>query len=581
MTSSGAFEGSRERAVITSEPTSAIKLRHRVCVVNCVNGAIVNDEIVDPPVLPPTPPRLSVVGGSKQLSIRAKAQRDSPLVRVDHDLDLTADDACRQIVKHPNVYQRNQRLVEVLEGKIRDIPPPIIRERLTSVGTFMGTEKRGAGERAKLVPRMPSDQIVQSVYLRGNWGARPLSGVTDTPIVRRNGTIVQTPGYDALSKFVYAPNVEYPAVEDNPSMDLCHSELRKVLAPISAFPWRLTPTGRSPSLASYISLLLTTMLVSTIDGNIPGYIISANVRGTGKTKLMQIASVIATGNRGSTIGFVDDDDEVRKRIAGSLQSGSRLIMFDNVRRRISGDAVDMLLTTRSYEDRILGRTENVCYDNNSITIWTGNNLEVDGDTVRRVMPIDIECTDANPETRKFGFDPVAIAIEDRPVIVSALLTMIRGWYAHGCPRSEDVVLGSFEEWSSIVPQILIWLGLTNPIDARSASSVVVDRTLKETFELAEVWDALERDLGASNGLTVGQVIRALYPDRGEVNLPNGQTYRYTVEGLFQKIGRDHVAKELTSRLRTAKKRVLDTAGRSFDVDGMTHGLNRWSVRVRS
>lgn len=569
--------GSEERAVLTSESSSAITLR---VVLHNVKGHAVSDDrnsIVDPP---PTR-RLSLVGGGSPLAIRDRAKRNNPLVRSDHDLDLTVDDACKYIIKHPNVYQRNARLVEVLRGRIREIPVAVLRERLTSAMTFMGTEKRGSGEKAKLVPKLPSDHVVQAVFHRGDWNARELRGVTDTPIVRDDGTIAQNVGYDADTKFVYNPSAEYPPIEDKPSLDRCQSLLfEKVLPPISHFPWKQHVPGKSAALSAYVSLLLTTMLVSTIRGNIPGFVISANVRGTGKTKLMQIASLIANGYIDNTLAFVEDDDEVRKRIIGELQTGKRVIMFDNVRRRISGDSVDILLTTRRYGDRILGRSENISVDNNSVTVWTGNNLETEGDTVRRVVPIDIESDDPQPEKRKFAFDPVAMAEKDRLEMVVALLTMIRGWYAHGCPRRDDVVMGSYEPWSSIVPQILIWLGITNPLDAIGSSSVVIDRVLQDTIALADVWEGMERILMTDKGITVQQAIELLYPERGQMVRPGTADLRSALESIIDQSGREKVRGALGYRLRIARNRVLDRFGRSFDIEGETHGRQRWSVRAR-
>lgn len=534
-----------------------------------------SNRIVEPPPIP----RLSLVGRDAQPVLRP-AFRPNPQVRHDHNIDLTAEQARDVIRHHPQVYQRNERLVEIMNGRIRDLTVAQIRARLTSAINFMKRDGRAsASEKAKLVNTVPSDHVVHFLADMGDWGARPLSGVTTTPLVRRDGTIQQDPGYDPETRFVYAPKGNFPRVPDSPSRDECLAQLSTVIAPISSFPWK-TIGNKSPSLSAYVALLLTSLLVGTIEGNIPGFVISANVRGTGKSKLTQIASLVASGEVAPTTPFARDDDEVRKSIVGLLKKGRRIIMWDNVVRKISGESLDMLLTTRLYEDRELGKSINPEYENNSISIFTGNNLEAEGDTVRRLVPIDIHCDDPQPEKRVFDFDPLKMVREDRAEIVSALLTIIRGWYIAGCPRDNTVTMGSYEEWSGIVPQILIWLGISNPLLTREHSSVVVDRSLLEARELADLWTSIEVALGAPTGITMIQTMRYLYPEKGEATTQRATELRFSLETLLGEVGRDRVTKALMYRLRMARGRCLDDEGRTLDCDGVTHGNKRWSVKRR-
>lgn len=532
--------------------------------------------IVDPP--PSNGPRLSLVGaGPPPSTIRARAQRDNPLVRVDHDLDLTVEDAVSKLITHKNVYQRNERLVEVLKGRIREIPPAVLRERMTSVSTFVGSQKSGSGDKAKMVPKLPSDQILHAVYQRGDWNARELIGVTDVPLVRANGTILQEPGYDRETKFVYAPSILFPRVADAPSRDQCIEALNTVLEPLHMFPWKRNDNNLAPSLSAYLSMIMTMMMVSAIKTNIPGFIVSANLKGTGKSKLAYIASIIVTGKIEQTLAFVEDDEENRKRVTAAVKKDRRIIIFDNVSRKVSGDTLDMLLTTRRYSDRILGTNENIECDVNSVTCWTGNNLEAEGDTTRRVIPIEIETSDINPEERRFEFDPVTMTFSKRVEMVTALLTIIRGWYAAGCPKSNKFVMGSYEEWSGIIPEILVWLGVSNPLETRKQSVIVTDKLLIRICALAGLWESTERALQAPNGITVQDVVRFIYPERTEATMPNALELRAAYENATGEFNKRDVSKHLSYTLRLAHKRVIDASGSRFEVTGMTHGNRRWSV----
>lgn len=541
----------------------------------------------------PTPemenrPSLSVVEKDgkvvpKRLA-RPTSKRELPIVRVDHDLDIVNDEATYYLAKHPNIYQRNKKLVDILDGEIREIKPSTLIEKLTNQMTFMGLpSKLKVGDdpdKMRIRAKLPSQHIVNGIFTRGNWGARELVGVTDTPLVRRNGSVLQTPGYDSESRYVYQPTMEFPQITENPSRDECHQLMNDVLAPISSFPWK-TINNKSASLSAYLSMLLTLMLVPAIDGPIPGFLITANIRGTGKTKLASIASVVATGRPADTEAFPDNDEEVRKKITTTLQSAQRIAVFDNVTRKISGDAVDIVLTSRRYKDRKLGsNTDTILLANNTLWCWTGNNIEANGDTVRRLIPIELVSYDLQPEEKRFPFDPVADALAHRAEIVTALLTMIRGWYHAGCPRS-DITIGSYEAWSGIVPQILVWLGITNPLDARKTSRAVKDVALVQASALGDIWHKVEGLLRADNGITTTQFLRALYPEKGEAIFQHVVEIRNQLEGLLEVAGRQDVHKALSYRLRSVRGRVLDADGRSLDSEGMSAGSPRWSVRVRA
>ena len=101
-----------------------------------------------------------------------------------------------------------------------------------------------------------------------------------------------------------------------------------------------------------------------------------------------------------------------------------------------------------------------------LTIATGNNLQVVGDLCRRDLPIEMDAGVENPELRDFERDLLPWAIENRPALVSAALTILSCYREVGSPLPPNFKpLGSFEAWSRLVCGALIWLGETDPRDA--------------------------------------------------------------------------------------------------------------------
>ena len=91
-----------------------------------------------------------------------------------------------------------------------------------------------------------------------------------------------------------------------------------------------------------------------------------------------------------------------------------------------------------------------------LVLATGNNLVLLGDLSRRFLVSHLDPHTERPELRRFAFDPVAKAMDDRRAIVAALLTIARWGYGRevGLPP-----LGSFEAWSRRVRDPLVALGL--------------------------------------------------------------------------------------------------------------------------
>jgi putative DNA primase/helicase len=99
--------------------------------------------------------------------------------------------------------------------------------------------------------------------------------------------------------------------------------------------------------------------------------------------------------------------------------------------------------------------------NQSPVTATGNNLVLAGDLTRRSLICRLDPKCEQPELRSFDFDPVARAKELRPRLIVAALTILRAFHLHGRPSGLPP-LGSFEQWSRLVRDALLWLSLEDP-----------------------------------------------------------------------------------------------------------------------
>src|SRR5699024_6730431 len=105
------------------------------------------------------------------------------------------------------------------------------------------------------VPKEAVDLAIDDI--EGLTEVRRLRGVTHTPVVRADGSILWEPGYDDASGLAYLPDddLDVPPVPDDPSPEQVAEAGALVLEMIDGFPF-VTPHDR----ANYIGALLTPLL---------------------------------------------------------------------------------------------------------------------------------------------------------------------------------------------------------------------------------------------------------------------------------------------------------------------------------
>lgn len=518
--------------------------------------------------------RFELVGGQRsEFEVRPRATRHIPYVRCDLDLDLAIDEASRALAANARIYERSGRLVDVVRGQVRDLHVATIREVLAASARYLETDRNG-----RMAPRLPPDEIVHGVAHRGTWGARELRGVSCVPFLRPDGTICQSEGYDAASGILYQPSDRFPVVSDLPSRADAEDALRAVLEPLADFPFRRVG-DRSPSLGAFVSLLLTLAIRPAIRGTVPGWIVSANTRGTGKTLLAQVASRIVYGRSVEVRSFSRDEEENRKRITSVLRAGDRLCVFDNVKRPVGGEPIEMAITAEVWSDRELGSNNVLSVPNGCVFVFTGNNVSTEQDAARRFVPVDLETRHLRPEDRDdFRIpDLDAWLVEARPRLVVALLTIARAWWVAGRPLAGVRSLGSFEGWSRTIPAMLAWLGCSTPLEARETSAATEDHDRGDLAQLADWWERFCATHGATEGATIGGVVRYLWPvDRAKIT-EHVAHLRGELETILHATGKTEAHRALVYRLRGAKRRIIDATGRRFDALGLHQGERRWAV----
>jgi hypothetical protein len=119
--------------------------------------------------------------------------------------------------------------------------------------------------------------------------------------------------------------------------------------------------------------------------------------------------------------------------------------------------------------RPLGTSQTVRIVNSFNCYLTGNNLIIAGDNTRRILVGRVDPQVENPLDRTFTKpNPVIRVFKDRGTFVAACLTIVLAYIAHGRPNKLTPI-PSYEAWSELVREPLVWLDLADPADSMRAN----------------------------------------------------------------------------------------------------------------
>jgi hypothetical protein len=385
---------------------------------------------------------------------------------------------------------------------------------------------------------------------------------------------LQREGYDQSSGYYYAPAQTFPRVPESPTQgDAIHAR-DELLECVCDFPF-----ASEGHRSAWLAFLLTLFARPAIDGCVPLGAFDATTRGTGKGKLVDVTALIALGREAAKVPQPDDNKECRKVITSLVDEGEVFALIDNVAHVIAYASLDAALTATVWKDRVLGTNRTICAPMKITWAVTGNNLELAGDTARRTLHVRLESPLENPEDRADfkHADLLAWVRGERPRLVVAALTILRGYVVAGRPDMGCKSWGSFEAWSRLIANAVTWVGMHDPQATRVDLEDGADANKTALAVLLDGWVRLDAERA---GLTAKIVIDALYPQKRDEGPPDGYAdMREAIETLCPTIpGKPPSSQRLTYVLRGARRRVI--RGRMFDAVDGHGGVKRWHVVVK-
>jgi hypothetical protein len=506
---------------------------------------------------------------------------DRPKVIIDTQEHRVVSETIVTLKADVELYQRGGILVRVIRdhqptdgilrcdgsATIQTLPAANLRERLTYFAEFTKINSKG-----EEVCAHPPGWLVNAIEARAEWdGIRHLMGVSDAPILRSDGSIWQQPGYDKETRVLFEPasGTVFPTICDELRAEDAEAALAVVLEVVCDFPFE-----SEEHKSAWVAALLTPLARFAFPGPSPLFLVDANVRGAGKGLLVQAIGHIVLGREMPVSSYAHDSEEMRKKITAIAIAGDRMILLDNLEGLFGNDALDRALTSTLWKDRILGKSEEVQLP--LIPAWyaTGNNVQVAADTARRIIHIRIDCLNERPEERS-GFrheNLLAWIDQHRGVLLTAALTILSAYLLNGKPKQDVKPFGSFEGWSRVVREAIVWVGMPDPCLTRVRLAESADTTADALSQLIEAWKMYD---GLGRGVVISELLTDLYPSSGANTYQDGATtaMRAAIDNLVGcPPGRVPTPRQVGNKLRQIRRRVWRDCFLDIESTRTKHGM---------
>lgn len=459
---------------------------------------------------------LSSLRADSGLPASEQAATDAPYFSIHMPID---DMAARvaELLKSSDgrwgLFRRGDQLVTVNDdnGEFEEMKPLRFRTWFPRVRGVMPVSKwkvdEKTGERIPLKGQLTKDQaatILESI-LRDKvpliGGVHQVKMPVEDPEIDGRGLLkwrLLSPGYDPSTKIYTLRRTKLAGdevrfvLDYDTTMDVGEG-IDLIWQLLRYFGWR----SEQRDFPIHLAAMLTMFCRGLYEGRAPAFIYNANMVESGKSTLASLITWIIHGTMGTMPLLEDNDDKLNTILDSAALANEPYLLFDNIDwggRTVQSALLDESITSRQRKIRKLGGNDLPTRPTNWMTIMTGNNMTLSPDQDRRGLIIDIVNRVSATER---VLPPEAVKIDDRffgdmewrSKLLSALWSIVRDWDAAGRPKGTGRELGSFDDWSRVIPPMVVHagriFGAVWDVFAPSTNEEIGDKSTREYRRLAE------------------------------------------------------------------------------------------------
>jgi hypothetical protein len=339
--------------------------------------------------------------------------------------------------------------------------------------------------------------------LEGEWGLRPLRGISTSPLLAPDGSIRSASGYDEATG-LWCHDVPGVSVPEHPTKEDAEKAFLMLRQTFGTFPFgdavmvhdaarkvEIVDLDHPPGLdeSTHLVAIMTAVARASLP-LAPAFLYTSSLfsgAGTGKGLIVRSACVIGTGARPSAMTAGHGVEELDKRLVAAAIEARPAIYLDNLNEEtLESDALASLLTEDPARVRVLGQSKTVPLNTRAFVGITGNAVQIAEDMARRILPITLDARMENPEQRHFEPGFLESVFARRPELLSACLTVWRWGVQQGDKLPRGRPIGSYELWARWCRDPVVALGGRDPIE-RIANIKAADPRRRHLTEVFDLW----------------------------------------------------------------------------------------------
>lgn len=395
------------------------------------------------------------------IEVEPSAARCKPVIRtVKGELHRQTEAAERVLATIGDFYQSAGAIVRIrTDPQTGDIATEMMSEQALSIALSAAADWEAYERSSKSWHRIDvPPRVITALMKNAAFQHLPsLHGLSRQPYLRPgDNSLVTRAGYDAASG-MYAAfcEAEYAFPDfTKANAEAAHQARKELLA---EFPFALQE-DESAALSAILTASVRPALPLA-----PAYSISASRPGSGKSYLAGLIAKFGTPGEPHNISYPANSEEASKVTLSVLLGRPAVICFDDMTSDwVAYGAINRLLTSETISERVLGASQVATVRTSSLILGTGNNIRPLRDLARRVVSIYLNPRVETITSIRYTNDPIAAIKADRAGYVTYALTIIAAYVAAGCPRSAVPNVASFDVWTRLCRESLIWLGQPDP-----------------------------------------------------------------------------------------------------------------------
>ena len=392
---------------------------------------------------------------------------------------LAALTALRDTNQPAYLFQRYGRLTRVVPDEhglptIADVSQSALKGMLARSAMWQAEALVWGQAQTKRI--QPPGYVVEDIASHGDWPLPALKGISATPILRKDGSLHSTPGYDAATGFWYEPSGVLANRPFIPPEHITREDIARAVQVLDDWLFDFPFAGPAET-AHALAFFLTLLARSAIDGNTPLGLIVATKSRTGKTLLIEALLLAILGTLPALTSVPTDEAEMRKLLASYALHGKSYVVFDNVNGTLDSASLASILTTGMVSDRILKTNDAPDMRAGYVMAATGNQLEATTELLARSYRCLLDARASRPQDRKiFRHENILGFTRDhRHELLLAGFTLLCGYIQAGMPGADNLPRkGGYEEWVRLIGGALSYAEISGFLENEADLSASAD-----------------------------------------------------------------------------------------------------------